>query len=309
MKVTNPEPIVLDVNFPFDLGLTAGHSNYNGTDTIDEEQFTHTRAILPSPDENPVLVTITQKINDPYAPVECAIVSGSVESDVKALVKAKIQWVLGMDQDITGFYDLCQNDPVMTQVIAAYNGFHNTRSLDLYESLIVSVLGQQISNKVAIVIRRGFTQAFGSRIEYDDQCYWTYPNPTQIANSSIEEIRSFKLSGRKAEYVQNIARAQLEGYLKLNIFEGMTNQQVIDHLCEIKGVGRWTAQWSLSRGIGRPDIFPEGDLVLNKLIAEYYLHTSDINLDAIKTYTENWKPYRTTASGYLYKILTTPGLQ
>tara|TARA_B100001142_G_scaffold267697_1_gene272553 strand:- start:2023 stop:2952 length:930 start_codon:yes stop_codon:yes gene_type:complete len=308
MTTNATEHLYLDINLPFDLQLTAGNSNYNGLDHTDKELFSHTRAILPSPKESPVLVNLTQKLNDPYSPVTCQIIAGNVDSDMKYLVKNKLEWILGMDQDVKGFYDLCQNDPVMRKVILAHNGFHNTRSTDLYESLVISVLGQQISNKVAIVIRRGFTQAFGSRIEHDNQCFWTYPDPVKISNSTVEELMKLKLSGRKSEYVQNIAQAQLDGYLNVELFQDMNNQEVIDHLCKIKGVGRWTAQWSLSRGIGRPDIFPEGDLVLNRLIAEHYLNTQEINLEDINEYSKNWQPYRTTAAGYLYKILTTPEL-
>ena len=308
MTIDPLEKISLEISFPFDLQLTAGNSNYNGLDHTDKELFSHTRAILPAPQESPVLVNLTQKLNDPYSPVTCQIIAGNVDSDMKYLVKNKLEWILGMDQDVKGFYDLCQNDPVMRKVILAHNGFHNTRSTDLYESLVISVLGQQISNKVAIVIRRGFTQAFGSRIEHDNQCFWTYPDPVKISNSTVEELMKLKLSGRKSEYVQNIAQAQLDGYLNVELFQDMNNQEVIDHLCKIKGVGRWTAQWSLSRGIGRPDIFPEGDLVLNRLIAEHYLNTQEINLEDINEYSKNWQPYRTTAAGYLYKILTTPEL-
>ena len=306
---TDPlEKISLEISFPFDLQLTAGNSNYNGVDLTNEGLFSHMRAILPAPEESPVLVNLTQKLNDPYSPVSCQIIAGNVDSDMKYLVKSKLEWILGMDQDIQGFYELCQDDPVMSKVIQSHTGFHNTRSTDLYESLVISVLGQQISNKVAIVIRRGFTQAFGSSIEYDGQSFWTYPDPVKISNSTIEALMKLKLSRRKSEYVQNIAQAQLDGYLNIELFEDLSNQEVIDHLCKIKGVGRWTAQWALSRGIGRPDIFPEGDLVLNKLIAEHYLHTQEINLSEINEYSENWKPYRTTAAGYLYKILTTPEL-
>ncbi|MFL2644430.1 MAG: DNA-3-methyladenine glycosylase family protein [Dehalococcoidia bacterium] len=308
MTTNATEHLSLDINLPFDLQLTAGNSNYNGLDHTDKELFSHTRAILPAPQESPVLVNLTQKLNDPYSPVACQIIAGNVDSDMKYLVKSKLEWILGMDQNIQEFYELCREDPVMSKVIQSHTGFHNTRSTDLYESLVISVLGQQISNKVAIVIRRGFTQAFGSSIEYKGQSFWTYPDPVKISNSTIDELMKLKLSGRKSEYVQNIAQAQLDGYLNLELFQDLDNQEVIDHLCKIKGVGRWTAQWALSRGIGRPDIFPEGDLVLNKLIAEHYLHTQEINLSEIKEYSKNWKPYRTTAAGYLYKILTTPNL-
>tara|TARA_A100001037_G_scaffold265787_1_gene257509 strand:- start:16120 stop:17049 length:930 start_codon:yes stop_codon:yes gene_type:complete len=309
MTAGSLENISLEISFPFDLQLTAGNSNYNGLDLTNEGLFSHIRAILPAPEESPVLVKLTQKLNDPYSPVSCQIIAGTLDSDMKYLVKNKLEWILGMDQDIKGFYELCQDDPVMSKVIQSHTGFHNTRSTDLYESLVISVLGQQISNKVAIVIRRGFTQAFGSSVEYDGQSFWTYPDPVKIANSTIEELMKLKLSGRKSEYVQNIAHAHLEGYLDLDLFAHLSNQEVIDHLCKIKGVGRWTAQWSLSRGIGRTDIFPEGDLVLNKLIAHHYLHTDEINLKTINEYSKNWKPFRTTAAGYLYKILTTPELQ
>jgi len=310
MKDINSDIIKLDVNFPFDLQLTAGSSNYNGLDHIDPDtdEFIHKRAILPASYMEPILVELRQKTKSPFSPVSCSILTGPTDSDSKYLIKRKIEWLLGMDQNIQGFYDICAADGVMTQVIASHLGFHNTRSTDLYESLIISVLGQQISNKVAIVIRKGFTQSLGSSIEYQGASYWTYADPQKISNSSIEELRQLKLSGRKAEYVQNIANAELEGYLNLSNFDQLDNQESIKYLCEIKGVGRWTAQWSISRGIGRPDIFPEGDLVLNKLIAEHYLHTSQIDLNAINTYAENWRPYRTTAAGYLYKILTTPDL-
>ena len=105
MTTNTLKDISLDINFPFDLQLTAGNSNYNGMDESNDETFSHTRALLPAPNEPPVLVNLIQKKNNPYSPVSCQIIAGNINSDMKYQVKRKLEWILGMDQDIPRFYE------------------------------------------------------------------------------------------------------------------------------------------------------------------------------------------------------------
>jgi DNA-3-methyladenine glycosylase II len=164
------------------------------------------------------------------------------------------------------------------------------RDIPLY--LCYSILGQQLSTKVAATIRKRFLNLYQGK-----------PSPELILNTSHETLRSVGLSGAKANYIHNVARFTIESGLDHKVLNKMNNEEVIEYLTRIKGVGRWTAEMLLMFTLGREDVFAVDDLGIQQaMIKLYKLNTSDkkkLKEEMLKI-SARWSPYRTYACLHLW---------
>jgi DNA-3-methyladenine glycosylase II len=157
---------------------------------------------------------------------------------------------------------------------------------DMFERLVVSILRQQVSMESAAATRQRLFEA----VEV---------TPEGVLAADPETLRDVGLSRQKTGYVRNVAEAFRDEYSK-EYFEGMADEAVVDELTEIKGVGEWTANMQLLFSLGRPDVFPVGDLGVRKGMRNLY--GEDLSRAEMVTEAERWAPYRSYASLYLWRV-------
>jgi DNA-3-methyladenine glycosylase II len=164
---------------------------------------------------------------------------------------------------------------------------------NVYYELLDSVVSQQLSVKVARVIFNRFCALFPD----------SYPHPELLVQLQPEQLRHVGLSGQKASYLQNIASFALENRLEEYDWSQKNDEEIIQFLTTIKGVGRWTVQMMLMFTLGRPDVFPTDDLGIQQSIAALYgLDSKGTVLKKhMEIIAEPWKPYRSVASWYLWR--------
>lgn len=162
--------------------------------------------------------------------------------------------------------------------------------------LCASIMGQQLSIKVAAVIYQRFIDLFGG----------TEPTPDQILGTSVPALRSIGLSNAKANYVHNVARFAAEHGMEVEKLSAMNDEEVIRYLIPIKGVGRWTVEMLLMFALGREDVFAVDDLgIQNAMIRHFRMRSGDkkkFKLNMLKR-AKKWSPYRTYACMHLWKSL------
>jgi DNA-3-methyladenine glycosylase II len=166
---------------------------------------------------------------------------------------------------------------------------------DIYLTLLGSIISQQLSTKVARVIKDRFLNLF------PDQ----YPKAELVLTQPEESLRAVGLSYQKIGYLRNVAAFAREGQLDYQVISGMPDEDLIRHLVQIKGVGRWTAEMMLMFTLVRPDVFPVDDLgIQNAMKKQYQLSQTGKSLMAEMTrIAETWRPYRTLACRYLWQSL------
>ena len=171
------------------------------------------------------------------------------------------------------------------------------KNLCLY--LCYSIMGQQLSVKVARVIKQRFLNL-----------YWSNePTPQQIVDTPFEKLRGIGLSNAKVNYVQNVAKFEIEKGMDHKKLGKMSNDEVIEYLTEIKGVGRWTTEMLLMFALGREDIFAIDDLGLQQAVIGLYdlkHRKKKIMLSKILKISEQWSPYRTYACMYMWRWKDNP---
>ena len=194
---------------------------------------------------------------------------------------------------------LAQADPVMGRLIARVGEMTFERRRrgrprgDSYGVLVRTVVGQQLSAKAAATIFDRLLARFDGRI----------PTPAELLAVEPEELRAVGLSGRKVEYLRDLAEHVESGELELDRFSEREDDEVIDEITAIRGFGLWSAQMFLIFHLERPDVLPTGDLGIRRAVqVEYGLDDLPAH-DELTQIAEPWRPHRTLASLYLWESL------
>ncbi|MFL5870016.1 MAG: DNA-3-methyladenine glycosylase family protein [Solirubrobacterales bacterium] len=199
---------------------------------------------------------------------------------------------------------LAAADPVMAALIERFGELslddrrRRRPPLDAYGTLLRSVVGQQLSVKAAATIYGRVLELFGG----------TTPPPAELLEIAPERLREAGLSGRKVEYVRDLASHVLSGELELDRLETLSDEDVIAEITAIRGFGLWSAQMFLMFFLDRPDVLPTGDLGIRNAVKVGY------ELDEVPTpaelarIAEPWRPYRTLACLYLWESLANEPL-
>jgi DNA-3-methyladenine glycosylase II len=166
-------------------------------------------------------------------------------------------------------------------------------SVDIYFDLLQSIVSQQLSVKVAAIIWQRVLDLF------PDQ----YPQDRMLVDYSDETLRGVGLSRQKANYLRNVAQFSIDHGMDFEMLNAKSDVEIIDYLTAIKGVGKWTVQMVLMFPMDRPNVFPVDDLgIQTKMIAHYKLSgEKKVIRKQMLEIAENWQPYRSLASKYLWK--------
>ena len=192
---------------------------------------------------------------------------------------------------------LMKSDPELIPLLDAFKIQDLQPETDYFKSLTRSIVYQQLSGKAAKTISDRFI------LLYKDK---SYPTPVDVINIDHEKLRSVGLSNSKAQYIKNIAHAFLDNPDTYDSLEKMDDQDIIDTLITIKGVGPWTAQMFLMFTLNRPDVFPVTDLGVQKGFQHYYKLSEMPTPDQMLKKSEQWAPYRTVVSLYFWRLLEGP---
>jgi DNA-3-methyladenine glycosylase II len=192
-----------------------------------------------------------------------------------------------------GVKHLRRADPVLKEVIRQAGPFALKLRRDRFQALVHSILSQQISGKAAMAIRTKFENFVGP----DGM------TPRFISRLSIEDLRTVGLSRQKASYILDLAQRVHEGTLPLERLARLSDDEVVEALIEVKGIGVWTAHMFLIFSLGRLDIMPHGDYGVRSAIQKLYGLDELPNRQTCHRIAEPWRPYASIAAWYCWRSL------
>ncbi len=194
---------------------------------------------------------------------------------------------------------LLRSDPVLAEVIRRQPVLtppppHHSR----FALLAHSILSQQISVKAAATIRRRLSLRLGNK--------WT---PSAVLALEDADFQACGVSRQKRGYLRDLARKEADGVLRLRGLHRRSDQEVIDDLTRIKGVGRWTAEMFLIFVLGRPDVLSVDDLGLQNAVRRFWDLDERPDPESFHRLAMPWRPWRSVASWYLWSALGGPDLE
>jgi DNA-3-methyladenine glycosylase II len=253
----------------------------------------------------PLFVEVRQKGPPSRARLVIEITGSEARTpEAKELARLVLDRVLGAATDVRPFYRRFRKDALLGPLIRSHLGLRVAGRLTVWETLLQIVLSQQIHLNLAHAMLADLAENLGQSASLQGKVYHAFPTPGAIEAERVSTLRRFRLSQAKAETLKRLAAAFASGALSDQKLSSLSDDEALDLLTSHKGVGRWTAEFTLLRGLGRMDVFPGGDLGVVKYLARGMLGYDGTALEKdMRQFAERWRPYRGLALIYAYAEL------
>jgi DNA-3-methyladenine glycosylase II len=285
---------------PFDFEATARFFRFTEAEIVDNfDEGVYTRALHCG---GQLLLVSVASAGTRARPALVVALAPSLSSAPKILADAEqtVRRMFSVEHDLRRFRARVADDPLMGRLEAAHRGLHLPRWATLFEALASSILLQQIATPVAWTFRRRLVERFGERLSIGGKSFHAFPRPPAIARAKVEDLRALGLTGAKALSIVEAARAIESGALDCEALAREENEGVVARLSELRGVGRWTAEWVLMLHFGRTDVFAAADLFLRGVVVKYYNAGVPARESEIRALAqERWGAWQSYAALYL----------
>ena len=246
-----------------------------------------------------IQVTSSGSVERPQLKVEL-ISDRQISVDDKRTAQRIVSSMLNLNLDLRSFYRIASGDTVMAEIVQRLRGLKSPLTPTPFEALIESIIEQQISLIVAHSLQIKVVKSFGDSLNVRGRTYYAFPTPLALSSASTEQLRQCGLSLKKAEYVRDISSLISQGKLDLAKYESYDDARaVIQELDKLRGIGVWTAEMTLIRGMGRLDTFPADDVGVRRVISHYYLNNRKILSEEARDIAVRWGRWKALASFYL----------
>lgn len=189
---------------------------------------------------------------------------------------------------------LCKVDSNLEKIIKIVGKYSINIRNDPFQSLVESIIYQQLAEKAANAIYNRFINYYNNK----------QITPTLILNSPNDNLKKVGLSNRKIDYLKDLALHVYDGRINLEELPKMNDDEIINKLVNVKGIGRWTSEMFLIFSLGRQDILPVTDLGVRKAIQKIYSLSELPKPNIMMEIAKPWRPYRSIATWYLWKSLS-----
>jgi len=205
---------------------------------------------------------------------------------------AEVSTLLGLGFDLGAFEEFARaTDPALGELVERLRGYRPPIGPDPFETLVTSITAQQVSLASAFAIRSRMIERLGERAVHAH----AFPTRERLAAAGPAELTAVGFSGRKAEYVIGLARADLD-YDDLARLE---DDEIKARLVAMRGLGEWTADWFLARHLARPQAWPAGDLGLRKAVGAFYGDGEMPTIEEVRMLGARFAPFQNLTAHYL----------
>jgi DNA-3-methyladenine glycosylase II len=275
---------------PFRLDLTAWairRRPENQVDVWDGETYRRVLAIQ----GKPALISVTQH-GRMSAPRLKVIASGErVSARSKDAVVLALERLLGLRIDLSDFYEFASKQPRLRELAGRFRGLKPPRFPAVWEGMVNGIACQQLSLTVGILLLNRLSAACGLAFAMAEEARYAFPRPEDLAVAAPETIRSLGFSGAKTRALLELAREIYAGRLKLEALADLSNEQAVSRLLDLRGIGRWTAEYTLLRGLGRLDMFPCDDIGARNNLRRWMRLRGPVDYARAVHLVSRWKPY------------------
>ncbi len=212
-------------------------------------------------------------------------------------------------RDLQPFYKRLSAHPALSYMPEAFYGLRLLSIPDLFETLCWAIIGQQINLAFAYRLKRRLVEQYGTAIDHEGELYYLFPSPDAIAAANPETLRAMQFSVRKAEYLIGLAQSFVQGTISYAILEALPGvQERLDMLTSVRGIGIWTANYSLMKCMREPSCVPHGDAGLYNALLQHKIIKNKKDQDAIGQLFASFKGWESYLVLYLWRSLSSSNL-
>jgi DNA-3-methyladenine glycosylase II len=233
-------------------------------------------------------VRVTQK-GPPENPNLRVFASGKeLTADAKTPIRNLLTRMLGSDRDLSGFYRLIRHDRTMAALAERFRGVRLPRFPTLYEALVNGIACQQLSLTVGIILLNRLAETYGARLSIPDGTVFGFPRPEKLAGADLANLKRLGFSRQKAQALIELSSRVAREDVDFSGLEAMSNEEAVEKLMELRGVGRWTADYALLRGMGRFMIFPAGDVGARNTLQDVLHISKSLDDEGVRIRLRRW---------------------
>jgi DNA-3-methyladenine glycosylase II len=275
---------------PFRLDLTAWALRRRSHNAVDRwDSATYERVV--SLAGGPVALSVTQ-VAGPEAPRLSVLLAGRrVAQRAEALARDTVNGLLGLSVDLSPFAAMAARDPLLGPLAARMRGLKPPRFPTVFEALVNGVACQQLSLDVGIHLLNRLAADRGRAVSDAPDSPHAFPDPEDLASLQSDDLKRHGFSATKARTIIATARAVVAGDLDLEALQRLEDGAAIERLTSLRGVGRWTAEYVLLRGLGRLHIFPGDDVGAHNKLRRLFAIETPLDYEAVGRMVARWHPY------------------
>jgi DNA-3-methyladenine glycosylase II len=280
----------LDPVAPFRLDLSAWALRRRPENAVDRWDGVHYQRTLIVA-ERPVAVTVTQ-VGLPDQPRLHATATGTwLVPRLESPLRATLERLLGLRRDLAAFYQFAAADPLLGPLVARFRGMKPPRFPTVFEALVNGIACQQITLIQGINLLNRLAERYGATANGEDGAAHAFPEPADLAKLEPARLRSLGFSHQKAEAIIMLAHALAEGQLDMEELADMDDAGALERLRALRGVGRWTAEYVLLRGLGRLHMFPGDDVGARNHLQRWLHLEGPLTYAGVRQYLTRWQEY------------------
>ncbi len=288
---------------PYRLDLTAWALKRREDNTWDRwDSSTGIYSRLIAHDGQPIDVSVSQlgSISNPLLRVTATMDSDSADDIIRDTVEQVIRGLLGTDIDLSTFHNMASTDSTLSSLATKLTGLKPPRYPTLFEALTNAITCQQITLTAGLRILGRLAHACGARMDGA----LSFPLPENVAQLSTQDLIDLGYSRQKARAMCELSVLAAGGELERSIITDLNNNEAVERLRQLYGVGRWSAEYTLLRGDGRLGIFPGDDVGVRKHLEKWLGLSHRLDYDGVSHILETWQPF----GGMIYLHLLTASL-
>lgn len=275
---------------PFRLDLTVWTLRRRPDNIVDRWDGTTYRRALPLPG-GPVEVEVTQVASPEAARLKVAVAGQPVTAAVRVAVTTALERLLGLRIDLTEFYQFARHHRQLGALAQRFKGMKPPRFATVFEGVINAMACQQLTLTLGIRLLNRLAIACGTAFGEGNEAVHAFPRPMDLAGMSPVALRQFGFSRQKGRAMIELAQSVVEGHLDLDGLADIPDDEAVKRLCELRGVGRWTAEYVLLRGLGRTYIFPGDDVGARNNLQRWLRLTKPLDYQAVRRVLSRWGDY------------------
>ncbi len=215
-----------------------------------------------------------------------------------------LERMLGLKADLSSFYRLASKDKKLKTLAEKFRGVKPPRYPAVFEALVNAITCQQFTLTAGIRILSRLVGSLGVPFKGADGTYHAFPRPEDLADADVETLRQWGFSYQKARAITGLACRIVDREVDLEALDALDDDSVIAKLREFHGIGRWTAEYALLRGLGRIHVFPGDDVGVRNKLQRWLDIEEKLDFEGVRKILSRWSPY----GGLIYFHLLLEGL-
>jgi DNA-3-methyladenine glycosylase II len=255
-------------------------------------------------EEKPLEVAVVQTGSPEKPELKITATGTRLPAGLESSLTVTLERLLGLKTDLSGFYRLAVQDPRLKPLAFQFRGMKPPRYPAVFEALVNAITCQKFTLTAGIRLLGSLVTIRGKPYQNSSGTFHAFPRPQDLAFLEIEDLRKLGYSRQKARSLIDLAREVVDGGLDLEKLASLEDSKALERLIPLRGVGRWTAEYTLLRGLGRIHIFPGDDVGVRNRLQSWMRVTQPLDYEGVRRILNRWKPY----GGLIYFHLLLKGL-